>query len=196
IGKNRRVLRRFFEKEWYRFKMGVSPYQEQIETGIEAEWLRRATSRFPRLLRGTLPRGIDDYKLDEAAFVSFMMRNFFRILRQYNRQNETFRDLERERQRTTEESYREKWQRSRLEEEIEAECYAYFEYGQGAFYRIMKEYFAEHPEIPETPANFRKILFEHFPAFERKRRIMEAVDAKYLGKGKDSPRLSPPEEES
>lgn len=199
IGNERRRLLELFEKEWWRFKLGLSRYQQETEALIRHGASVRAAGAAALFGKTeTLPQAPEDYREDEALFLRLMDGYFFQIVRQSNRKRAVLRDLE---DGCSDEKGKggaapaSPAEASNIDDLLDAECYAYFEYGKGSFAMFMRVYFSEHPEVEENELNFRRVLRENLPSFQRRKTILDRVDARYgqAGAESDPPDASAPE---
>lgn len=182
VHRRHELLAECYENEWWRFRLGVSRYQEEIEAlihhGPQCPALG-VTGWLGRLER--LPKTVDKYTHDEALFLRMMRAYFFQIVRQYNRKQSVYDDLEEGTAPHPADADEESTASVAVEIDdlLDAECYAYFEYGRGEYAMFMRVYFAEHPDVEPNEVNFRRVLRENLAAFQRKKTVLARIDAKY-----------------
>lgn len=184
VHRRHELLAECYENEWWRFRLGVSRYQEEVEALIHhgpqcpAEgftgWFGR-TERFPKT--------VDKYTHDESLFLRLMRTYFFQIVRQYNRKRSVYEGLEEGAAPSVPEDETSPPAAVEIDDLLDAECYAYFEYGRGEYAMFMRVYFAEHPDVEPNEVNFRRVLRENLSTFQRKKAVLARIDAKYGGKG-------------
>ena len=191
IGKGKKILRESFGKEWYRFKLGISQYQEEIEAAIRAG-LPLSTNIWSKLF-GILQEKchqVEVFKNDERLFFELMDAYFFQMVRQYNQKHSVQQEFDamfydESSPCGADQPQAKVMLSSEIEDLIEAECYAFFRYNQGEYAFLMHNYFEDHPEMEINEQNFRKVLRENFLLFQRKKRLLEEMDTRYARQLKD-----------
>ena len=185
VHRRHELLAECYENEWWRFRLGVSRYQEEIEALIHhgpqcpargvAGWLGRMER---------LPKSVETYTHDEGLFLRVMRAYFFQVVRQYNRRRSVYEDLEEGAAPNAPDDESAPPPAVEIDDLLDAECYAYFEYGRGEYAMFMRVYFAEHPDVEPNEVNFRRVLRENLAAFQRKKSVLARIDAKYGGRGR------------